>query len=287
MSSIISNDYQPSLFVSGVPEHFTYDDICDRVDDRNWGRVKSVILLPVSKKVTYGPNVRSVIIHYKFWFRECEPELRDLSRGKYLRLFYNKTEYWKAVAYDPSRQKIKKPEPKKPYPKKSETVKPLQPAPVVSQHAPVVSQHAPVVSQHAHVVSQHAHSTQLEQQSENMKSIINVISSSDQSVDHDAMLALAKEIMMEASAIKEETVHQEVDTNQQLAEIQEYEKNQELAQIQEYEKNHNRCYLDCVDISSIPTPDYGDAILPPPRTNRGKRTAKKITIVVQPAQDTC
>ena len=243
MSSIISNEYQPSLFVSGVPEHFTYDDICDRVDDRNWGRVKSVVLLPVSKKVTYGPNVRSVIVHYTFWFRECEPELRDLSRGKYLRLFYNKTEYWKAIAYDPSRQKSKK-NSKKPEQKKSETVKPLQPAPV--QHA---------------------------MQSENMKSIINVISSSVDSVEHEdaTVLALAKEIMMEALAITEkEPPEKSIDLNQQ-----------------ELEKNYKARDSDYADISSIPTPDYGDAILPPPRTNRGKKTTKKVTIVVQPAQNSC
>lgn len=249
MSSIISNEYQPSLFVSGVPEHFTYDDICDRVDDRDWGRVKSVVLLPVSKKVTYGPNVRSVIVHYTFWFRECEPELRDLSRGKYLRLFYNKTEYWKAIAYDPSRQKSKK-NSKKPEQKKSETVKPLQ-------HAPV-----------QHTI-----------QSENMKSIINVISSSVDSVEHEdaSVLALAKEIMMEALAITEkETPEKSIVRNQQ-----------ELERIQGLEKNYKARDSDYADISSIPTPDYGDAILPPPRTNRGKITTKKVTIVVQPAQDSC
>ena len=115
-----SNNYQQSLFVSGVPEHFTYDEVCDRIDDRNWGRVKEVILLPVSKKVTYGPNIRSVIIHYTFWYKECELERRDLSRGMYLRLFYNKDEYWKAIAYDPLKQRSKI------QTKKSETIKVLQ-----------------------------------------------------------------------------------------------------------------------------------------------------------------
>lgn len=253
MSSSSSNNYQLSLFVSGVPEHFTYDDVCDCVDDRNWGRVKSVILLPVSKKVTYGPNVRSVIIHYAFWYKECELERRDLSRGNYLRLFYNKTEYWKAVVYDPSRQKLTRMI-KKPEPKKSETVKPLQPAPM--QHAPAQPAPKPI-------------------QSENMKSIINVISSSVDYVEHEdaSVLALAKEIMMEALAIKEDT---SVDPNQQ-----------ELERIQGLEKNYKARDSDYADISSIPTPDYGDAILPPPRTNRGKKTTKKVTIVVQPAQDSC
>lgn len=218
----LSNDYQPSLFVSGVPEHFTYDDICDRIDDRNWGRVKSVVLLPVSKKVAYGPNIRSVIVHYTFWFNECDPERRDLSRGKYLRLFYNKTEYWKAIAYDPTRQKIKR------IAKKHNQVKPLQPAPEQSI------------------------------ENNNMEAIMNVISSSVGPNDHIAILELAKEIMTEALTIKEDetkTLQETPVPNQQ----------------QELEKKYKPNDLDYANIKSIPPPDYGDAILPPPRTNRGKK----------------
>jgi hypothetical protein len=250
----LSNNYQPSLFVSGVPEHFTYDDICDRVDDRNWGRVKSVVLLPVSKKVAYGPNIRSVIVHYTFWFRECEPELRDLSRGKYLRLFYNKTEYWKAVAYDPSRQKIKR------MTKKSEPVKSVKSEPVKSE--PVKSE--PVKSEPVKPL-QPAPEQSIE--NNNMEAIMNVISNSVGPNDHITILELAKEIMTEALTIKED----ETKILQETTLIKE----------QDLEKKYKPYDLDCTDIKSIPSPDYGDAILPPPRTNRGKKV--KIVSVSTPS----
>ena len=80
-----------SLFIQGVDEMYKYAEILDRVNFCNLGKIRKVVLLPVSKMVIYGPNTRNVIVHFSYWYnnQKSQQELLHLSQGKSISIYYN------------------------------------------------------------------------------------------------------------------------------------------------------------------------------------------------------
>lgn len=96
-----------SLFIQGVNEMYNHDEIWDRVEFCGLGKIRKVVLLPVSKMVIYGPNTRNVIVYFEYWYnnQKSQQELLLLSQGKSISIYYNRISEWTVVAYDPKHKK--------------------------------------------------------------------------------------------------------------------------------------------------------------------------------------
>lgn len=99
-----------TLFIRGVNESYTLDDIWDRIEYFELGQIRKIVLLPVSKMVIYGPNTRNVIVYFDFWYehKESQYKLSLLLQGKSIYIYYNMISYWTVVAYDAKHKKIAK-----------------------------------------------------------------------------------------------------------------------------------------------------------------------------------
>ncbi len=99
-----------TLFIRGVNESYTLDDIWDRIEYFELGQIRKIVLLPVSKMVIYGPNTRNVIVYFDFWYdyKESQYKLSLLLQGKPVYIYYNMISYWTVVAYDAKHKKIAK-----------------------------------------------------------------------------------------------------------------------------------------------------------------------------------
>lgn len=127
MSTIKFNS-NASLFIQGVDEMYNLDEIWDRVEFCDLGKIRKVVLLPVSKMVIYGPNTRNVIIHFDYWYnnQKSQQELLLLSQGKPIFIYYNRVSEWSVVAYDPKhKKKVKMANKIKDVPVVKNTIKPL------------------------------------------------------------------------------------------------------------------------------------------------------------------
>jgi hypothetical protein len=118
---------QVSLFVSSVPANVTAGDIWERVAFRRWGVVQDIVLLPVKPNRYMGSEVRNVIVHMYDWFDRHAMD--DVIQGKYLKLYYQSTAYWKAVRYDPAHNTpaaMVPPKPVTPYPQQQRQPQPTR-----------------------------------------------------------------------------------------------------------------------------------------------------------------
>ena len=100
------NPDQPSLFIAGINTRYNKNDIWDRVEYANFGRIRDIVLFPVSN----GRNCRNVIVHFDMW-GDSRGELRNrIKEGKSLKIYYIKGDdrTWEAYEYDPYRQENKK-----------------------------------------------------------------------------------------------------------------------------------------------------------------------------------
>ena len=127
MSATTKFNSNASLFIQGVNEMYNLDEIWDRVEFCDLGKIRKVVLLPVSKMEIYGPNTRNVIVHFDYWYnnQKSQQELLLLSQGKPIFIYYNRISEWTVVAYDPKhKKKVKMAKKIKDVPVVNNTIKP-------------------------------------------------------------------------------------------------------------------------------------------------------------------
>jgi len=91
--------------VIGINPQFTRSDIWDRVEHQKWGKIENIIVQSPSTNNKDGYPLCRAIIHFQYWYTDDESakHLSDLQRGRFLKVFYNTTAFWKTFNYDPSR----------------------------------------------------------------------------------------------------------------------------------------------------------------------------------------
>jgi len=93
----------PSLYVIGIEPQYSQRDIWDRVQFQQWGEIERIHVQPVSTNNPTGRPLCRAIVHFRRWYAETDEERTSISKGKYLKCYYNETSYWKTYEYDPSR----------------------------------------------------------------------------------------------------------------------------------------------------------------------------------------
>ena len=100
------NSEQPSLFIAGISTRYNKADIWDRVDYAGFGRIRDIVLFPVSN----GRNCQNAIVHYDFWADSRGEKRNHIKEGKSLKVYHTKGDdrFWEACEYDPYRQDTKR-----------------------------------------------------------------------------------------------------------------------------------------------------------------------------------
>ena len=90
--------HQVCLIVSSVPSNVTAGDIWECVMSHRWGVVLDIELLPIKHTHPNAFGMRNIIIYMYDWFDRYA--LDNVIQGKYLKLYYNQSSFWRTSRYD-------------------------------------------------------------------------------------------------------------------------------------------------------------------------------------------